>query len=306
MKIAIFGSGGVGGYFGAHLAAAEDVSFLARGAHLEAMREEGLRVRSANGDVHLQLVQATDDPGAIGPVDVVVVAVKLYDTEAAAAVLLPLVGPETAVVSLQNGVTAAETFGRAVGPEHVFGGVTYISAVIAAPGVIAHTGTLARLVVGELDNRRTARVEAFIAACQRVGLDAAVSDDISVEIWSKFTFLSAMSGVTSLLRLPLGPIREDTETRALFISAFDEAVAVARAKGIALPDDMVARHMARIDELPPGMGSSMLYDLSHGKRLELPWLSGTVVDLGRTLGVATPTHAFITTALKLHTEGAVS
>lgn len=308
MRIAIFGAGGVGGTFGTRLAlAGEDVRFIARGAHLAAIQRNGLTIRRDEGDLHLHPVHAADDVAAIGPVDLVLVAVKLYDTEAVAAMLPPLMGPETAVVSFQNGVTAADTMRRAVGVERVFGGVTYIMAVISEPGVITQTGALARLIFGEFTDhgagRRTPRIEAFQNACQRAAIDAVISDDITVDIWRKFTFLTALSGVTSLLRLPLGPIRADADTRALMQAAVEEAVAVAQANGVALPDDMTAQHMARIDGAPADTGSSMLYDLSHGKRLELGWLSGALLDLGREAGVPTPIHAFITTALKLHANG---
>ncbi len=304
MKIAVFGTGGVGGYYGARWAAAgEEVHFVARGAHLEAMKAAGLRVSSPNGDLHLEPVRATDDPATIGPVDLVVVAVKLYDTESVARGCAPLLGPETSVVSFQNGVTAVETLAAAVGAERVFGGTTYIMSVIEEPGVILHTGRRARLVFGELDGRSSPRVQALLEACERAGVDAVVTDDIRGLIWSKFTFLVALSGMTSLMRLPVGSIRSDPETRALFRAAVDEAVAVARAKGVPVRDDMADRHMATVDDLPASVGSSMLYDLTHGKRLELPWLSGTVSRMGAELGVPTPVHDVVAAALKPYAEG---
>jgi len=304
MKIAIFGTGGVGGYYGARLAAAgQDVHFIARGAHLDAIRTHGLRVTSANGDVHVHPAQATDDPGAVGPVDLVVIAVKLYDTEAAAAACPDLLGPETAVVSFQNGVTAADTLAAAVGAERVFGGLTYILATIARPGVVEHLGEMAKIRFGELDGTRTVRVERLEAACLAAGIDTAISDDIVVDLWTKFAFLAPMSGVTSLLRLPVGPIRSDPDTRALLSAAIEEAVAVALAKGVQLSNDLVEQHMALVDGLPATMGSSMFHDLTHEKRLELPWLSGTVARMGCEAGVPTPTHDTIVTALKLHAGG---
>jgi 2-dehydropantoate 2-reductase len=307
MKIAVFGTGGVGGYYGARLAnAGEDVRFIARGAHLEAIRKNGLRVRSALGDAHVHPAHASDDPNTIGPVDLVIIAVKLYDTDAAASGCLPLLGPDTSVVSFQNGVTAAETLATEVGADRVFAGTTHILATIAAPGEIAHLGTMAKLRFGELDGRPSARVSGLLAACQRAKIDAAISDDINVDIWTKFAFIAPASGITSLLRLPLGPIREDPETRALLRAAVDEAVAVARQSGVALPDDLAETHMAMIDGLPETMGSSMLHDLTQSRRLELPWLSGTVARLGREKGVPTPTHDVIVTALKLHAGGAMS
>lgn len=305
MRIAIFGSGGVGGYYGARLAAAgEEVHFIARGRHLQVMQADGLRVKSANGDLHVRPASATDDPAAIGAVDLVLVAVKLYDTEAAAAGATVLAGPTTAVLSLQNGITAVDTLSAAVGAERVLGGLTYILAVIEAPGVIAHTGTMANIVFGELDGRRTPRAEAFLAACERAGIEAAISDDIEAAIWSKFAFLAPISGMTALTRLTVGSIRGEPETRAMFRDALDEVVAVAQAKGVHLPADIADQHMARFDGLPGEFGSSMLYDLTHGKRLELEWLSGAVVRLGCELGVATPVNAAVYRALKPYADGA--
>lgn len=305
MKIAIFGAGGVGGYFGTRLAqAGQDVRFVARGRHLEALRANGLKVTSALGDATVKPVTASDDPAVLGPVDVVLVAVKLYDTEAAAAGCKALLGPATAVVSVQNGVTAADTLGRHVGRERVMGGVTYIMATIDSPGVIAHLGTMAQLVFGEFEGRATSRLDALVAACRAAGIDAVASPAIEVAIWSKFAFLAPLSGVTALTRLPIGRIRADSGARGLYDSALAEVVAVARAKGVKLPSDIIELHAAKMESLPADMGSSMLYDLLHGKRLELPWLSGTVARLGRALGVPTPTHDFIVAALSPHAHGA--
>lgn len=302
MKIAVYGAGGIGGYYGARLGAAGgDVHFIARGAHLAAIRTQGLRVNSANGDLHIHPARVTDDPAAVGPVDVVLVAVKLYDTEPEN--IRPLVGPETTVVSFQNGVMAADSLAAAFGPERVIGGMTQIISFIAAPGVIAHGGTMAKLVFGELDGRRSPRVEAFHQTCTDAGIDAEISPDIEADIWSKFVFLAPFSGITALMRLPIGPIREDKRTRALFRRATEEVFAVARAKGTRLPDDQVDRNMEFVDGLPADMGSSMLHDLTQGRRLELAWLSGTVVSLGRELGQPTPTHDVIEAALKLHADG---
>lgn len=304
MKIAVVGAGGVGGYFGARLAAAgQDVAFIARGAHLAEMRRCGLRVKSVLGDLHVKPIVATDAPGEIGPVDWVVIAVKLWDTEAAARAALPLVGPDTAVVSFQNGVDAAERLAGVFERRRVVGGVTHIAAAISGPGTIRHTGTMAKLTLGELDGGGSARVEAFVAACRAAQIDAAAAPDIRRVIWEKFTFLATFSGVTALTRLPKGPILADPDTRALFEAALTEAVTVARARGIAMPDDMVARVMRFADGLPDEMRSSMLGDLERGGRLELPWLSGAVARLGDELGVPTPTHRTIYRALKLHAEG---
>ena len=304
MRIAVMGSGGVGGYVGGRLAAAgQDVTFVARGAHLAAIREHGLALRSALGDVLIRPAQASDDPAAIGPVDLVIFAVKLYDTGAAAAATTPLLGPGTGVLTLQNGVDSTDLLGRVLGPAHVIGGVAHIAAVIEEPGVIRHTGTMASFAFGELDGTRSERVGALSNALQAAVVDHRVSADIRRDIWDKMAFLATFAGLTALLRLPIGPIREDAETRAVLRQGLSEAFAVARAKGIALPDDFVERTLERCDRLPYEMKSSMLQDLERGRRLELPWLSGAIVRLGQELGIHTPTHAFITTALKLHAAG---
>ena len=304
MRIAIMGSGGVGGYVGARLAAAgQNVTFIARGAHLAAMRRDGLAVRSARGDARIQPAQASDDAAAVGPVDLVIFAVKRYDTESAARATRPLVGPQSGVVTFQNGVDAPATLIEALGAAPVIGGVAKIAAVIAEPGVIQHTGTMAEFAFGELDGTRSERVAALAEALEAAGVDHEVSSDIWRDIWAKMAFLSTFAGLTSLMRLPIGPIRDDADARAMLRAGLEEALAVARAKGVALPDDFAARTLAQCDRLPYEMKSSMLQDLERGRRLELPWLSGAIVRLGQELGVPTPTHSFITTALKLHAAG---
>jgi 2-dehydropantoate 2-reductase len=298
------GSGGVGGYVGGRLAASgQDVTFVARGAHLAAIRERGLALRSALGDVLIRPAPASDDPAAIGPVDLVIFAVKLYDTEAAAQAARPLIGPQTGVVTFQNGVDSSELLAGVLGPEHVIGGVAHIAAVIAEPGVILHTGTMASFVFGELDGGRSERVAALATALQAAAVDHRISEDIRRDIWDKMAFLATFAGLTALMRRPIGPIRDDAATRAMLGQGLGEACAVARAKGTRLPADFVERTLERCDRLPYEMKSSMLQDLERGRRLELPWLSGAIVRLGQELGVPTPTHAFITTALKLHADG---
>jgi 2-dehydropantoate 2-reductase len=305
MRIAVMGSGGVGGYLGGRLAASgQDVTFIARGAHLAALRDQGLRIESAGlGDATVAPARATDDPPTVGPVDLVIFAVKLYDTESAARAARPLIGSGTGVVTLQNGVDSVAVLAAALGADHVIGGSAQIAAVIAAPGVIRHTGTMARFLFGELDGAQSERVAALSAALEAAGVDHQVSDDIARDIWAKMVFLATFAGVTALTRLPIGRVRADPDTRALYSDGLAEALAVARAKGSALPHDFVAKALARTDQLPAEMKSSMLEDLERGKRLELAWLSGAIVRMGRELGVPTPVHAFITTALKLHADG---
>jgi len=303
MRIAIVGSGGVGGYFGARLAAAgSDVTFIARGAHLEAMRARGLRVESPNGNLHVHRVTATDDPRTIGAVDAVLFAVKLYDVESAAAMLPPLLGTDTIVVPLQNGVDSIGMLKRVVGASHVGGGVAYVAAVIDEPGLIRHTA-MDQLIFGELDGRRTPRLEQLLRACEAAGFHATLSERIELDIWSKFVRLAVFSGMTAVTRSPLGPLRDDPDLWAMFQAAILEAMAVARANGVTLPAAVFDEIATMAQSLPPGAKSSMLEDLERGRRLELPWLSGAVVRLGREHEVDTPIHRFIATVLKPHVDG---
>ena len=303
MRIAIVGSGGVGGYFGGRLAAAgSDVSFLARGTQLDALRSRGLRIHSPLGDVHLPRVHATDNPAEIGPVDVAFFTVKLYDTESAVALLPPLIGPETAVVPFQNGVDTVDRLTRAVGHEHTAGGTAYVAAVVPEPGVIRHTANN-RLIFGELDGTRSPRMERLFEACRAAGVDGRLSDQIEIDIWTKFVWLSVFSGVTTVARLPIGPIREDPDLVALCQAAGMETMTVARARGISLPTAVFDGMLANFQSLPPQAKSSMLEDLERGRPLELPWLSGAVVRIGEELGVLTPTHRFMTTVLGPHARG---
>ena len=304
MRITIIGAGGVGGYFGARLAlAGETVSFVARGAHLAALRTSGLRVLSPRGDLLLNPVRATDDPAAAGPADLVMIATKLWSTDEAVEAARPLMGTDTAVVSFQNGVQAEDKLVAAFGQDRVLGGVANIAALIETPGVIRHNGSMALLQFGELDGRRSPRVQALEAACGRAGIDCKVPDDIHLAIWEKFVFLASLAAMTTLTRLPLGPLRQDPDTRDLFRQLADEVAAVARARGVALPESTTATMLQRLDGLPGEMVASMQGDLLRGNRLELPWLSGDVVRLGAELGVPTPAHRFVCTALKLHQEG---
>jgi len=304
MRIAIVGSGGVGGYFGGRLAAAgADVTFLARGAHLDALRTRGLRIDSPKGDVHLPRVKAAGDPSAIGPVDIVLFAVKLYDTDGGLAALPPLIGPDTAVIPLQNGVDSVATLTRAVGRAHTAGGTCYVSAVIAEPGVIRHTA-MDHLIFGELDETRSARLIALEEACRPAGFQSTLSDDVVLDIWAKFVRLSVLSGMTAVTRSPLGIIRDDPELWTMLKTAVQEATAVALAKGIRVAASTVEDVANAYGALPPQTRTSMLEDLERGRRIELPWLSGAVVRIGREVGVPTPTHTFINAVLKPHVNGA--
>jgi 2-dehydropantoate 2-reductase len=305
MKIAMMGSGGVGGYFGGRLAAkGYDVAFIARGAHLAAMRESGLVIESGFAPTHVKTVRATAEPAEIGPVDIVVVGVKLWATEETARAIKPLIGPDTAVISLQNGVDSEDTMAAAFGASHVMGGVAYIGTKIARPGVIAHTGTMQRLVFGELDGTRSPRAEALLAACLDAGITAEISPDIVKTIWQKFVFLVGLSGSTALTRSPLGSVRGDPDTRALLHNLMREVVAVGRAKGVALDADFADQQLVFADGLPATMTASMHHDLDAGNRLELPWLAGAVVRLGKALGVATPYNETVLAGLKPFVGGA--
>jgi 2-dehydropantoate 2-reductase len=304
MRILIFGTGGLGGYFGARLAASgADVTFVARGEHLKAMRANGLRIESGLGNLLLKPVTATDDPASAGIVDVAMIGVKLWDTKAAIDAVAPAVGPQTAVVSFQNGVDAVDMLIDKFGRERVLGGIAHIAAVIEAPGVIRHNGQLQRLTFGELDGRRSARTERLLAQCKKAGIDAVLSDNIQVAIWEKFVLIVGMSAMTSLTRLPIGPIREEPLTRELLSNVMHEAASVGIAKGVALGTDAADKQLAFLDTVPYTMIASMLGDLRNGYRLELPWLSGGVVRLGEELGIATPANRFVYAALKLHENG---
>jgi 2-dehydropantoate 2-reductase len=305
MRIAIIGAGAVGGYFGAQLAAAgTDVTFLARGAQLAALRDSGLTVESAGQPQRLTHVQATDDASSVGPVDVVIVAVKLWSTEEALKSAAAMLGPNTAVVSIQNGVEAVRLVSGAVGRTHTLGGVAHIAAVIDRPGVIRHTGTLARLSFGELDGTASPRTDALLEAARAAKIDVQRPPDIQVTIWEKFVFLVGMSGMTALTRRPIGDVREDPITREMLREVMAEVVAVGRASGVALGDDLVDRQLAFVDGLPHAARSSMLNDLQKGNRLELLWLAGAVVRLGAEKGVATPVNRMIYGALKFYEQGA--
>ena len=305
MRIAVMGAGGVGGYFGAMLAqAGNEVAFVARGRHLQAMRQRGLIVRGAKGEIRVDRPVASDDPATLGPCDVVLFAVKLWDTEAAAQAIRPLLGGESVVIPFQNGVESIERIGAVAGARHVMGGVAYIAATIAEPGVVAQTGKMARLRFGPvlLEQERLARL--FFDACVGAGIDAELAADIRRALWEKFIFLSAFSGLTAATRQPIGAIRGDPDLRAILEAAMREALAVARARGIVLAEDFVKEQLAFADGLPPEMKASMLNDLAAGNRLEAPWLSGAVARMARDAGLAAPVSATLYAAVKPFCAGA--
>jgi len=304
MRIAVMGSGGVGGGFGAALAkAGADVTFIARGAHLAAMKGQGLKIEGGRGETHLVPTQATDDPSSIGPVDFVLFCVKLWDVESAGQHIKPLIGPNTAVIPLQNGIDAPDRLIPILGNKAVMGGVAQISASIVKPGVIHQVGTFMRMIFGELDGQVSQRGKDFLAMCQKAGFDATLSDQILTELWMKFILLASNASITAATRLPIGKLRDDPDLRALFLELFMEVIEVGRAKGISLPADALNKILDFVGHAPPAMKASMALDLERGNRLELPWLGGKVVELGRELGVPTPTHSTLYALLKPYTMG---
>jgi 2-dehydropantoate 2-reductase len=304
MRIAVMGTGGVGGYFGGKLArAGHEVAFVARGRQLAALRAQGLRVDSPLGDLALPEVEVTDDPSGLGQADLVLFGVKLWDTQSAAERVRPLLGPGTAVLSLQNGVVADDVLRHALGADHVVGGVCYIAATIAEPGRIRHTGTMQKIVVGEYDGSASTRVRAFHDACAEAGIDVALSDHIERTLWEKLVFLVGLSGTTTSARSPIRPIRDDPHSRAFLHDVMDEVVRVGRAQGVPLPTDYAGDRLAFLDTVPADMTSSMHHDLERGNPLEVPWLSGDVVDRGATLGVPTPCNRAVRDILAVHSGG---
>ena len=308
MKIAVMGSGGVGGLVGGRLATVgADVHFVARGRHLDAMRQNGLTIESdAHGTLHVPQVNVTDDPATIGVADYVLIAVKLWDTEAAGRAVASLVGPHTAVLSLQNGVIKDDILKTIFAPEAVMGGAAYMGTSIARPGVIRQIGPLQRVVFGEYDGQTSPRAKRLLEAMLRAGLQAELSTDIRRSLWEKYAFLVGLSACTASMRTPIGPIRSNPQTRAFLLDVVKEAVAVARALGVNLPADYAEQRVAFADTLPPDMTSSLHHDLEHGGRLEVEWLSGGVVQLGKTVNVPTPCNRAVWDILALHANGKCS
>ncbi len=304
MRIAIMGSGGVGGYAGAWLQqAGQQVHFVARGAHGAALREHGLRIEHPDKPLHLPQVSVTDDPATVGPVDLVIFAVKLFDTDSAAAAMAPLVGPGTRVLTLQNGIDSAALLrARLPAGALVREGVIYVSAVIDRPGVIRSPGGF-HLILAE-----RAGDDAVMAALARAtenlaGLTVKLSDDARQTVWEKFVGLASLSGATALLRARMGAILAHPETRAFQRQLIDETIAVAQAEGVALREGLAEEMMGKLGQMPPSFRASMAEDLERGNRLELRWLSGRVHALGQAHGVPTPGHTAAFRGLVLHEQG---
>jgi len=297
VKIAIYGSGGVGGFFGARLAnAGNEVHFIARGAHLAAMRQNGLKVESGAGNLHVPKPNLHEDPAEIGPVDVVMYAVKLGDVESAAHKLKPLLHERTLVIPFQNGVESPEILARVIGKKHVLPGVAYIATGISAPGVVTHTGTMQRLQVG-------AGADAFVAAAKAAGINIEQAEDIDRARWEKFVFLVGLSGVTTLTRKPVGVCRADPEIRATFQAAMTETWTLGRRRGVRLADDFIADRMKFVDGLHADMKTSMQHDLEAGKPIEAPWLCGAVARMSEESGLDAPVNRTIYAALKPYLRG---
>jgi 2-dehydropantoate 2-reductase len=279
------------------------VAFIARGAHRDAMRREGLRIESSLGDLHLEDLIVTDDASEVGPVDVVLFAVKLWDTETAGEQTRPLLGPNTRVITLQNGVDSVERLAPILGNEAAIGGATYVVTTIARPGVIRHTGTIARIRCGRLDRRPDPVLAGYIEQMEAAKLDITLSDNMRLDLWKKFVLLSGTSGITASTRQPLGVIRDDEDMRALFYKLMRETMAVGRAAGVEFPPEFPAELDRAVAGFPPDMRASMANDLAAGNRLELDWLAGKVVALGRKYAVPTPAQEAVYAILKPYRMG---
>ena len=302
MRVAMMGSGGIGGYFGGRLAANGcDVTFIARGRHLEAIRDQGLRINSRDmGDAVIHPANTTDNPSDVGIVDYVIIGVKLWDTADAGQAILPMVGPKTTVLSLQNGVECDNILARIVGADRLIGGMAQIASSIDEPGIIKHIGTMQRVVIGEPGGGSSSRVATLNTALEVAGVVAEISPDIERTIWEKFVFLVGLSATTCLMRTTIGPIRQDPDRREMLLNIMRETVAVGRAKGVALPEYFAEDRLAFVDGLPQDMTSSMHHDLERGNPLEAAWLSGAVARFGRDLGIPTPVNQAVYATLNPH------
>lgn len=293
MKIAMMGTGGVGGYYGGLLArTGQDVTFIARGAHLAAIQEKGLQVKSVHGDFAVVPARASDNPAEVGPMDLIIVATKTYHTDEAAQAIKPMVGPDTVVVSLQNGVDAADRIGVVVGMEHLIGGATWLSAAIEAPGAIGQYSQFRRIALGEFNGRTTPRLQSVFDTLHATGATVEVSDNILKVLWTKFVFIASVSALGSLARVPYGGYVHIPQSRAVLMEALGEVAAVAAARGIALDADVVDKTLAFIDASAPSIKPSMQRDVEAGRVSELESMIGVVVRLGTEQGVPTPVMRF--------------
>ncbi len=298
-------AGAVGAYFGARLAdAGHDVFFIARGAHLDAIKKNGLKIESTLGNTTIKNAKVTDDPKTVGPVEIVLFAVKLWDTEKAAEQAKPLVGPNTRVISLQNGIDSYDRIAPIVGKDNAVGGAAYIATVIASPGVISHTSPFARMVGGRMDGKDDAQLAAFADAAKKANIDIAVTKEINRELWQKFIFLSSLASITAGARQPIGAIMADADMKAFFRKLMEEVFAVGNATGAGVPGAYIEERMKFAAETAPkGMKASMAHDLERGNRLELEWLAGKVASLGRELKVPTPANEAAYALLKPYRMG---
>src|SRR5918992_464070 len=304
MGMAVIGAGGTGGYFGGLLArAGEDVTFIARGSHLEALRTRGLTLESRLAGTFTVPVQATDDPSEVGPVDLILFCVKIYDTDAAAESIRPLIRPDTMLLSLQNGIDNEERIARVAGHSSGIGAVAYVTSTIKAPGVVAQTSGPGKIILGELSGGASARTERLRDVLQGAGITAEVHPDIRVVLWQKFLFICAFSGVTTVTRLPIGTILSDSVTSALFRGKVEEVEAVVCASGIDLPANCVEQAMTQAAAVEPWGRGSLYGDLAGERRLELESLNGKVVRLGREHGVETPLNFALYAALRPYVGG---
>jgi 2-dehydropantoate 2-reductase len=298
MKILIMGTGGVGGYYGGLLAEqGNDVTFIARGAHLKAIQQDGLRVKSVHGDFIVLPAQATDDPANVGPVDLILFCVKTYNTDDAAQAIRPAVGSQTIVISLQNGIDAAERIGNIIGTDHVLGGATWLSSAVEAPGVIRQISQFRRIVFGELSGGSSGRIQSIYEVLKNTGITVEISEDIQKVLWTKLVFITAVSSLGSLTRLPMGEYRSVPETRRLLSSIMQEVESLARAQGVSLDANVVQNWMDFIDNAAPNIKPSMQLDVEAGGRTEIESMIGVVGRKGRELGIPTPVSDFVYASL---------
>ena len=291
MKIAVMATGGVGGVFGAKFAeAGEDITFIARGTHLEEIKKNGLTILDDKGEVNIKDIQITDDPVSIGTVDFIIFAVKLWDTESAATICKPMLGPETVLIPFQNGVSSTETISKIIGETHTGRGISRVSASIEAPGIIRRVGSYGSLAFAEAGGAKSTRMQAFLDICNRAGVEAEIPNDIFLTLWQKYIFLVTVSGMTTAARRPMQSLIKGPEGLTTAINCMTEVAEVGRAIGIHLPTDTVEKLVNFLKKMPQNMKASQAIDLENGRRLEAPWLTGNVCKMGRKYGIPTPAN----------------